>query len=151
VPSVIETTRSNNNAPSEESSGNPPWGLLGLGIVVTALIGGYILTYSLSNAAAERYAAGFFLEVCPICNAGYVDLEEKHYHVLGIPRVRRAAHCENCRSVLREVGKQKWRYAVDPKVNPTLYNELNNQILTDDDLIQLAQVGYDEPTYLDEE
>ena len=129
----------------------PIW-ILGLGLLITLVIGGYILTYSLSSAGVDRYADGFILADCPICQEGHLDLEERAYTVAGIPRVRRAVRCDTCRSVLREVSKRQWRYAIDPSANVALYTEFNNQTIAEDELIELAEVVFGQmPNYLDED
>lgn len=152
VPSVIETTRPDDNIAQDDNDGRglPLW-ILGLGLVVTLVIGGYIMAYSLSSAGVDRYAEGFILADCPICQEGQLELEERPYHVLGIPRVRRTVRCDNCRSVLREVSKRQWRYAIDPSANVALYSEFNNQTIDEEELLDLAEVVFKMPDYLDEE
>ena len=153
VPSVIETSRSADSSArnSGDESGMPLW-ILGLGLLATLTIGGYILAYSLSSAGVDRYAEGFILADCPICQEGELELEERPYAVMGIPRVRRAVRCTNCRSVLREVSKRQWRYAIDPSANVALYSEFNNQTIDEHELIELAEVVFGQmPSYLDEE
>ena len=89
-------------------------------------------------ANLARYRDGFFLSICPVCEEGGLYMEEHRYRVLGIPRVRRVVRCEVCRSVLRHVGWQRWRYAVDGTANPTLYGEFNGRVLTEHRLVEIA-------------
>ncbi len=151
VPSVIETSRSDDNSANSDGDGGMPLWILGIGLIVTLVIGGYIMAYSLSSAGVDRYAEGFILADCPICQEGQLELEERPYHVLGIPRVRRAVRCDNCRSVLREVSKRQWRYAIDPSANVALYSEFNNQTIDEEELLDLAEVVFKMPDYLDED
>lgn len=137
VPAVIQSTRTNEKPADGDEDGIAP-GLLALGIVVTLLVGGYIVVYAVSAAAVERYAEGFFIHQCPVCFDGNLTMEERGYRVMGIPRVRRAVRCDNCRSVLREVNKRRWRYAVDAAANRELYDALNNKILGEQTLRDLA-------------
>jgi hypothetical protein len=127
---------------SEESSSIPPL-LFGIGILITVLLGGYAISYTLSVSALRRYDTGFVIRRCPVCEAGKLQMEERPYRILGIPKVRRAVRCDRCRSVLREVGKQRWRYAIDPVENQTLYQNLNNRIVGEQTLVELA-AGKDE-------
>ncbi len=120
-------------------------------MVLTGLIGGYIVMFATSQAAAERYANGFVIQYCPICYDGRLYIEERSYRVLGILRVRRTVRCDNCRSVLREVGKHRWRYAVDRTVSPEMYASLNNRPLREEQLIDLApQDGTQSPEYFED-
>jgi hypothetical protein len=59
--------------------------------------------------------------------------------VLGIPRPQAIVRCDNCRSVLREVGRRRWRYAVDRAANLTLYNQLNGRIVNEETLRALEE------------
>lgn len=113
--------------------------------------GGYIVTYVVRAGALNRYADGFVLEQCPVCEVGFLALEERVFRMLGIPRVRRTVRCDNCNSVLREVAPRRWRYAVDRVANPELYTVINNRMLREDQLVTLADDDpTDAPTYIDE-
>ena len=59
--------------------------------------------------------------------------------MLGIPRPRAIVRCDNCRSVLREVGNHRWRYAVDRAANPTLYSQFNGRVVTEETLKTLEE------------
>ena len=92
------------------------------------------------------------LEKCPVCSTGNLDIEERTDNILGIPRVRRTVQCDNCRSLLREVGNRRWRYAVDGTVNPEMYESYNNQTLQEADLQALEQQADgndDAPSYVE--
>ncbi|MDX2137240.1 MAG: SH3 domain-containing protein [Chloroflexota bacterium] len=109
-------------------------GLFGL-----LLVGGYGLFYWRGLSAADRYRNGFIIKRCPVCLQGDLVVETKREHLFGIPRPRHAVYCTHCRSVLRGAGSRQWRYAVDRLDNPLLYGSLNNHILTEDQLRELAQ------------
>lgn len=107
-------------------------GALGLAVLL------YGTLYAIQAANVARYREGFVLSVCPACEHGALYVEDRHYRVLGLPRVRRTVRCEECRSVLRQIGRRRWRYAVDGVVNPALYEALNNQVLTESQLVEIA-------------
>jgi len=109
-----------------------------VGGILLLLILGYILLYLRGLLAAGRYRDGFVLTQCPVCQAGQLHLDERQERMLGIPVTRRTLRCDNCRSVLRQTGARRWRYAVDPVANPTLYARFNGRELTDDELLTLA-------------
>jgi hypothetical protein len=149
VPAVVESTRPD-GPDSNDGGGISPFIFLA-GIALTGLVGGYIVMFATSMAAAERYAGGFIIQSCPVCQVGYLEMEERSNRVLGILRVRRTVRCDNCRSVLREVGKHRWRYAVDRSVSPELYASLNNRILREEQLLELSpDENYQSPHYLDD-
>lgn len=112
-----------------------------LGGALAALVIVYLGVYITQAAQFNRYQAGFPLSVCPICEPGELYLEERRYRTIGIPRVRRVVRCDYCHSVLRQVGRQRWRYAVDGAENPDLYNELNGQVLTESELLNVGYRG----------
>jgi len=106
---------------------------------IEAVVGGfiflllllYVALYWNGLSSVERYADGFVIEECPVCRTGNLHVETKQERVLGIPVGRHTVRCDNCRSVLRETGNRRWRYAVDPVENPDLYERYNNkQIMT---------------------
>jgi hypothetical protein len=100
---------------------------------------GYVGLYWHGLAGAERYAKGFAIQYCPVCRRGELAVEARDERVFGIPRVRRTVRCIVCRSVLRETGNRRWRYAVDPIENPLLYERFNGREIDDDTLKALAQ------------
>ncbi|MCI0711425.1 MAG: hypothetical protein L0154_14825 [Chloroflexi bacterium] len=153
VPSVIESTRPENDTrPNEDGNGGIPLWAIVVGGMVTLVGGGYMVVHAWSAASLARYEDGFFLDQCPICDKGHLVLEERPYSVLGIPRVRRAVRCDNCRSVLREVRRYQWRYAVDPSASRDLYDMLNNKVIPEQKLAELSQsYGETTPEYVDEE
>ena len=129
---------------------------LGLPVVLLVLLaavglGAYVILYALNSAALDRYSTGFVIHHCPVCGEGYLEIEERFYRSAGIPRARRTVRCDNCRSVLREVGRKRWRYAVDPNANPALYDELNSRIMSEAELVTLKPDAADEkPLYMEE-
>lgn len=108
----------------------------------------YVAVYAINAANLDRYREGFVLNVCPVCVEGNLYLEERGYRLLGIPRVRRVVRCDVCRSVLRQVGSRRWRYAVDNMENSDLYDEFNNQVLTEDELIDILGAP---PQYIEDD
>jgi hypothetical protein len=105
-------------------------------LAVAALV--YLGAYVSQAANLDRYRDGFPLLICPVCEQGELHMEEHRYRILGIPRIRRVVRCTECRSILREVGRQRWRYAIDGGVNPTLYDELNGQVLSESHLMDIS-------------
>ncbi len=110
--------------------------------IIAAILLGLVFIYSLVYLrgvnAAERYKNGFVVQRCPACDRGDLSVEVKTDRLIGIPRPRRTVRCSECRSVLREVGPRRWRYAVDPMENPLLYKHYNGQEIDDATLAALA-------------
>lgn len=123
--------------PDDGDSGLPMWYLLAGGAVVLLVLA-YAGAYVTQAANLARYQEGFLLTTCPICARGTLYLEDRRYRVLGIPRVRRVVRCDECRSVLRQVGPGRWRYAVDELRNPDAYKLLNNRVVAERDLWVIA-------------
>ncbi|MEZ4667469.1 MAG: hypothetical protein R3E39_06065 [Anaerolineae bacterium] len=115
-------------------------------ISLEALVGGLVLILVLVYAGfywsgltgMERYTGGFVVEKCPVCSQGDLIVEAHQERFLGVPRVRHIVRCNNCRSVLREVDKRQWRYAIDPLDNPELYRRFNGQIVDEETLTNLS-------------
>lgn len=146
-PPIIERSR-----PNETNRTSPlsPLLLVG-GILLTLVVGGYMVIYARNAAALDRYASGFVVRRCPVCQLGVLNVEERVDRILGIPRVKRTVRCDTCRSVLREVGKRRWRYAIDRVASSRLYELLNNQIIREQQLTELAPDSRSEtPYYIDE-
>ena len=87
----------------------------------------YIVFYWQGLAAAGRYRNGFVIEECPVCRQGTLEVDTHVDRVLGIPRARHSVRCTYCRSVLRETGSRRWRYAVDRVENPVMYEQYNGR------------------------
>jgi hypothetical protein len=145
VVAVIETAAGDSGGPDASltppAAEQEPDDQTGLLVMLGGAIGLAVLYAGLYvNQAAQlgRYREGFVLSMCPVCEEGELLLEERRYRLLGIPRVRRVVRCDTCRSVLRQVGRQRWRYAVDGVANPDLYDEFNGHVLTEDDLLDIA-------------
>lgn len=98
---------------------------MGGALLVLLLI--YVAFYWRGLAATDRYEAGFVIDTCPVCKQGHLTVETRPGRVLGIPRPRTTVRCDNCRSVLREVGRHRWRYAIDRTANPALYTQFNGR------------------------
>ncbi len=128
----------NSSAPVAPQPSGTSWhwklgGLLALGALL------YLGLYLRQSVHLARYREGFVLTMCPVCEEGRLHLEERRYRLLGIPRARRVVRCDVCRSVLREVGTRRWRYAVDGAENPALYEALNGRVLNEEELLRMAQ------------
>lgn len=146
APPFVSSTRPDDGG---EDSGISPLLLIG-GVLLTLAAGSYIVTFAVRSGALNRYEDGFILAACPVCEIGHLSLEERVFRMVGIPRVRRTVRCDNCNSVLREVGNRRWRYAVDPAANSSMYESTNNRILREDQLQTLRDDHADGPTYIDE-
>lgn len=107
--------------------------LTGGGLVLLGLIG-YMWRRSAGMREVRRYAKGFLLDICPACHEGRLHLDQIVQRSMGIPSVRRSVRCDACRSVLREVRPGRWRYTVDPYVNPDMAKRYNTRWLSRTDL-----------------
>lgn len=108
-----------------------------VGILLLVLVLTYIALYWRGLGAAERYAGGFVAEHCPVCGRGKLAVETRQERLMGIPRPRHTVRCDTCRSVLRETGYRRWRYAVDPMENADLYKRYNGQEIDEQTLVHL--------------
>jgi hypothetical protein len=130
-------------APEEGTSGVPIEAIVGgVGIALVLI---YVAFYLRGAAAANRYADGFVVEQCPVCQRGQLYVEARNDRLFGIPRVRRIVRCTNCRSVLRETGERRWRYAVDGFENLALFEMYNGREVSDRDIASLVE----RPVYSD--
>jgi hypothetical protein len=111
--------------------------------IVAGLLSLYIWRYSAGVRDARRFQGGFMVSRCPACRQGNLSLDEYVTRAFGIPRVRRAVRCDTCRSVLREVKRDLWRYTVDPAVDEAFAQEYNGQLLDEQELVRIvrARVG----------
>lgn len=117
-------------------------------VPIEAIIGGvgilavlvYIGLYLRGAAVGERYASGFIIERCPVCQRGNLIVETRQDRVFGIPRIRHTVRCDNCRSVLRETEPRRWRYAVDRLANPAMYERFNGRELSETTLKTLSKI-----------
>jgi uncharacterized protein YraI len=126
----------------EPGAGLPTELIVGLVGIMGVL--GYGLLYWRGIAASERYKNGFVVRRCPVCGQGDLVIETKLERVFGIPRGRHIVGCTNCRSVLREAGDRRWRYAVDRLDNPQMYQALNGKLLLEDELRNLSARLHDQ-------
>jgi hypothetical protein len=108
------------------------------GIVLLAILT-YAVFYWRGLTGSERFASGFVVNTCPVCQRGQLIVESRQERLFGIPRARHSVRCTECRSVLREVDEHHWRYAVDPLANPDLYQRFNGKVVDDQTLIDLSQ------------
>ncbi len=110
-----------------------------VGGLALLLILAYVVLYLRGLNAVNRYASGFIIDQCPVCRRGELIVENNSKRTLGIPGTRRTVRCTNCRSVLREVGEHRWRYAVDRMENVPLYDRLNNREVDEETLRLLLE------------
>jgi len=115
----------------------PPEAMVAGAVLFVVLL--YIILYVRGLVDEGRYQDGYVVESCPVCRVGKLNVEHRKTRVLGIPRVRHTVRCNNCRSVLREVGLRRWRYAVDRIENELLFDQYNGKQIRDEELIALAQ------------
>jgi hypothetical protein len=118
-------------------SGRLPVELI-VGAVALLLVLGYVGLYWRGIASLERYANGFVVDQCPVCGRGQLMVETRHDRIFGVPRARTTVRCSVCRSVLRQAGNRRWRYAVDRIENPALYEQLNGRIVDEVNLKSLS-------------
>ncbi len=122
----VDTTDANDSADATEPDSRfPVEAVIALGILLAILI--YVAMYWNASIVARRYTDGFVIDDCPVCGRGQLHIEAKHERSFGMPRVRHTVRCDECRSVLRETGTRRWRYAVDPAENQVLYDRYNGR------------------------
>lgn len=100
----------------------------GVGIVAVL---GYAGLYLRGQSMLDRYPNGFVISMCPICRRGELMMDTRPGRRLGIPYARRTVRCTECRSVLRETGYRRWRYAVDRMENEAMYERYNGREIDD--------------------
>jgi hypothetical protein len=137
APTVLPPSTPVPEAPPPTSGNLPVEAIVGGLALLLVLV--YIGLYWRGLAAVERYNKGFVVHRCPACDRGDLVVETKVDRLLGIPRPRRTVRCTECRSVLREVGPRRWRYAVDPMENPALYKHYNGSEIDDATLVEIAR------------
>jgi hypothetical protein len=98
----------------------------------------YVVMYLRGQSAVDRYANGFVVDTCPVCGVGQLESETRIVRLLGIPRPRRTVRCDHCRSLLRETGHRRWRYAVDKLANLAMYDRYNGLEVDERTLQKLA-------------
>ncbi len=130
--------------PAESQGAGLPAEAIAAGLILLAILG-YVLAYWRGMASAKRYADGFVVPVCPICQTGRLTVEGRTERNLGLPTTRHVVKCEACRSILRETSPRRWRYAVDRAANPTLYDRLNDRQISEDELRRLGTTGTPKP------
>jgi hypothetical protein len=114
----------------------PLYGGLGILVLAGAI---YYWQWSAGRAEVKRYAKGFVLSICPVCQEGHIHLDEVVRTTAGIPWVRRSARCDTCNSVLRELRPGLWRYSIDAYANPELAERFKSQRATTAELQELAR------------
>ncbi len=134
LPAIVEVTE-----PGVATATRVPVELI-IGGVALVLVFAYIVLYLRGQSAIDRYAAGFVMETCPICERGKLSVETRTERTIGIPSGRHIVRCSNCRSILRHTSTRRWRYAVDKLANEAMYKAYNGQILTERQLVNLREV-----------
>jgi len=114
----------------------PPEAIVGVGLLTLVLL--YIGLYWRGLTAVDRYAAGFVIEECPVCKSGHLIVDTRVDRFIGIPRPRSTVRCDNCKSILRESGARRWRYAVDRAANPSIYARWNGREIDEETLKTLS-------------
>lgn len=99
--------------------------------------GYWLFKYVPAARAVKRYANGFVITTCPVC-AGALQLDEKVTTRLGIPVASRKVRCNKCASLIEETTLNAWRWEVDESFNPEMKWLYSGEVLTDDDLKQIA-------------
>jgi hypothetical protein len=120
------------------------WPWIGGGFAAVVLIA-YVARLMASRRERFRYADGFVLSSCPVCQQGHLHLEESFSRTLGALRARRLVRCNVCRSVLREVEPGVWRYSIDPYINAALAEKYNGQEFDAEGLLALSEHAADFP------
>lgn len=113
-----------------------------LAVVAAALLLGLVVILAQRGRRRRelnRYAGGFVLDECPVCQQGHLHLEEIRQRTGGVTTIRRTVRCDRCRSVLRQVQPGRWRYTIDPLVNPELAEAYNGHDFTDAGLAAFAE------------
>ena len=109
--------------------------LIGIVLFIAVLL--YIALYWNGLSLADRYADGFVIDDCPVCHVGKLHVESRQERFFGIPTTKHTVRCDNCRSVLRETGNRRWRYAVDRVENPDLFDRYNGKEIKTGELASL--------------
>lgn len=128
-----------------------------IGIVIFILVLIYVALYWNGLSSADRYVDGFVIDDCPVCRAGKLHVESRQERFLGIPAAKHTVRCDNCRSILREVGNRRWRYAVDRMENPELFERYNTREIMTGELAtllvqkQVASTSQTLPEFVDDD
>lgn len=135
---ALPTSPGQDTLPVEDTAASSasPELMAGLVLVVAGIV--YGLLYWRGQAAIDRYGAGFVIDRCPVCG-GELVVETRQTRLLGIPGARTSVRCTVCRSVLRETGARRWRYAVDPAYGLSLYQRYNGRVIDEAMLRTLAE------------
>jgi uncharacterized protein YgiM (DUF1202 family) len=132
-----------NSVPATITPGVPAEAIVGGGVVLLVLA--YVGLYWRGLASLDRYKKGYVIQSCPVCGRGHLTVDTRQERTFGIPRGRYTVRCNECRSVLREAGDRRWRYAIDPIDNPALYERFNNKVL-DEETLRKLEKQYGQPS-----
>lgn len=124
----------------------PAAGWIGGGLAAL-IIGVYGWQRIARSREIKRYANGFILDICPVCQEGQLELEEHLRGPFSLRHIHRSVRCNVCRSVLRSVQPGKWRYTIDPFVNPRLAEDFNGEEFDDSGLIDFLHKAVTYPPY----
>ncbi|GAB5489855.1 MAG: hypothetical protein Phog2KO_00700 [Phototrophicaceae bacterium] len=126
--------------PTESNSISIPFEAI-VGVIILLIVLSYIWFYWQGLRAIGRYDNGFVISDCPVCKRGSLSIEARNARILGIPSVKRTIRCDECRSILRETGTKRWRYAVDRIENSSLFDRFNGREVSDADLQRLEKIA----------
>ena len=103
-------------------------------LILAAVLGAFLsIRFLMSQRKSERHIeSGFIIETCPACRTGKLTLQD-------MGRGRRVVRCDNCRSVLRQLRGNRWRYAVDSVPDPQFAESHNSEVLSEGDLLELSR------------
>ncbi|MGF1504591.1 MAG: hypothetical protein ACFB51_05570 [Anaerolineae bacterium] len=110
----------------------------GVGLLFLAILA-YAVRFVAGRRERSRYADGFVLEACPVCQIGMLELDEVSRQTLGLVSTRRSVRCDTCRSVMRQIRPGTWRYNMDALFNPALADEYSGRQFSDKALLTLAE------------
>jgi hypothetical protein len=150
IPTMVPPTQGGVEPEAEVSDSDRTW------LPAEAVVGGVILLVVLTYigfylrgvATVDRYKDSFVIEYCPVCQKGHLHVDTRQSRFFGIPRAKRTIQCNTCRSLLREIGNRRWRYAVDPLVNQAMFKRFNGREVDESTLERLVQypISSDNPT-----
>ncbi|MFN8448817.1 MAG: hypothetical protein U0521_09555 [Anaerolineae bacterium] len=129
-------------------------------MVLLVVVVGYVALYWRACPPGSATCRGL-RDRAPGVPAGASDRRDAPGARARHPRPQAIVDCDTCRSVLREVGRGRWRYAVDRAANPVLYNQPNGRVISADMLRALEESAPREappvrpparpPTFVDDE
>lgn len=111
--------------------------LLVLGLLIVVGDGYWYLRFRKAASELRRYNKGYVIPICPVCH-GQLHLTEVATTRFGIPSVKRSVACNQCQSLLQEVGIGQWRWQVDANTNAEMDWLYGDEIVSDKELLLVA-------------